>query len=216
MIDWGSGDGTTRRQLSPSRLTVQPRSLGEPVCGRLVVDGADRLARRCECRVCPVHEHLRQQRGDLAVRQLVAERLLEQVADHALALRPEHIERVGRDVGVGRRLQGEQADLGSVAVGDDQLVVTGELGEAARGFGDVAALKLGLSRLAALQQRVAAERGDDAHLLPPLDQRVDQRLLGREAVRGLLEDDRARPVDDLRGHFLTAVRWQAVHEQRVV
>ena len=163
-----------------------------------------------------VHEHLRQQRGDLAVRQLVAERLLEQVADHALALRAEHVEGVGRDLGVGGGLQCEQAHLGPVAVRDDQLVLTGQLGEAASGFRDVAALKLRLRRLAASQQRVAAERGDDAHLLPPLDQRVDQRLLGREPVRGLLEDDRARPVDHLRGDLLAAVGWQAVHEQRVV
>ena len=82
--------------------------------------------------------------------------LLEEVADHPLALRTEHVER-------GRGLQGEQADLGPVAVGDDQLVVAVQLSEAAGGVRDVTPLHVGVSGLAAPQQRVAAERGDHAH-----------------------------------------------------
>src|SRR5829696_4998920 len=64
------------------------------------------------------------------------------------------------------------------------------------------------------RQRVAAKRGDDAHLLPAPVQRVGQRLRGGRAVRCLLKNGRARPGDDLRGYLLAAVRRQAVHEER--
>ena len=42
-----------------------------------------------------------------------------------------------------------------------------------------------------------------------------QRLLRVQAVLGLVEDHRLRPVDHLVGHLLAAMRRQAVHEQRV-
>ena len=118
--------------------------------------GPNWLRRTFEGGVVGVDDDLCQERGDLAIRELVAESLLEEVADHPLALRTEHVER-------GRGLQGEQADLGPVAVGDDQLVVAVQLSEAAGGVRDVTPLHVGVSGLAAPQQRVAAERGDHAH-----------------------------------------------------
>ena len=66
--------------------------------------------------------------------------LVEQVADLALALGAEHVERVGRDRVVGVALQREQPDLRAVAVGDDHLVLGGELGDRGDGGRDVAAL----------------------------------------------------------------------------
>src|SRR5713226_3404825 len=43
----------------------------------------------------------------------------------------------------------------------------------------------------------------------------EERHLGVEAVAGLVENDRARPVDDLVGHLLAAMCGQAVEEYGV-
>ena len=102
-------------------------------------------------------------------REQVADLLLDEVADHALGLGAEHVERIGLDVLVGGALQREQADLRAVAVRDDELVVAGDPRESARGDPDVRALVAGGHRLAPLEQGVAAESDDDAHRtgLPP-------------------------------------------------
>ena len=71
-----------------------------------------------------VDEHLRQQRDDVALGELVAERLDEQVADHPLALRAEDVERVRRHGLVRLRFEREQPDLRAVAVRDDELVAS--------------------------------------------------------------------------------------------
>src|SRR5690606_16191537 len=44
------------------------------------------------------------------------------------------------------------------------------------------------------------------------EQELDQRHLRPQAVLRLVVDDRLRPVDDLGGDFLSAMRRQAVHE----
>ena len=55
--------------------------------------------------------------------QQVAELLLDHVADHALRLRAEDVERIGLVFGCTRRLQREQADLRAVAVADHDLML---------------------------------------------------------------------------------------------
>src|SRR5438094_6230008 len=52
-------------------------------------------------------------------------------------------------------------------------------------------------------------------IAPGPDQRRQKGHLGEEPVACLLENDRARTVDDLVGDLLAAVRRQAVEEDRV-
>ena len=68
-------------------------------------------------------DHRQHGRQRLVEGHQVAQLLLHEIADHALRLGAEDIERVGRDLLVGRALERQQADLGSVAVGDDELVL---------------------------------------------------------------------------------------------
>ena len=42
-----------------------------------------------------------------------------------------------------------------------------------------------------------------------------QTLLGVQPVLGFIENHRLRSIDDLVGNFLSAVRGQAMHEQRI-
>ena len=98
-----------------------------------------------------------------SIGQQVADLLLDEVADHALGLGAEDVERIGLDVLVGRALQGEQADLRTVAVGDDELVLARDPGEGLGRDPDVGPLMPGGHRLAPLQQGVAAEGDDDTH-----------------------------------------------------
>ena len=95
--------------------------------------------------------------------QQVAELLLDHVADHALGLGAQHVERIGLVGLVGGALQRQQPDLRAVAVGDHELVLPGDRRERLGRDADIRALDLGGHRLAALQQGVAAERDDDAH-----------------------------------------------------
>ena len=100
--------------------------------------------------------------------QVVLHRLQQPVADHPLGLGAEHVERVRRgQVRVGGALQRQHADLGAVAVGDDQLVLGGQRGQRVDRAATLRLLHVGVRLLAALQQRVAAERDDDAHLSRP-------------------------------------------------
>ena len=95
--------------------------------------------------------------------QQVAELLLDHVADHALGLGAQDIERIGLVGLVGGTLEREQADLRAIAMADDQLMLGGNRRQRLRRDMDVCALRLRRHRLAALEQRVAAESDDDAH-----------------------------------------------------
>lgn len=133
---------------------------GHPL-GRLTgVGRPDRLGRAGERRVGGIDKGAGEKGSDLEVGELVGQLLLEQVADGALRLGVEQVEpgRVVRLVGVG--LEGEQPDLGAVAVGDDEPVVLGQLGNRLGGRLDVGALSGVVVGLSAAQQSVAAE-GDD-------------------------------------------------------
>ena len=88
----------------------------------------------------------------------------------------------------------------SVAVGDHQFVVAGKRRQRCDSIDDVCFLDVGVGRLAALQQSVAAQRGDDPHGRCA-DRRDHGRLDGVQPVLGLVEDDRRRRLEDLVGHF---------------
>ncbi len=76
------------------------------------------------------------------------ELLLDDVADHALRLGAEDVERVGLDVLVGRSLERQEPDLRPVAVRHDELVVRRDPGQRLRRDPDVGPLVLGGHRLA--------------------------------------------------------------------
>jgi len=101
-------------------------------------------------------------------REVVLQRLQQPVADHALRHGPEGVERVGlAQLGVVGGLEGEDAHLRSVAVGDDDLVVLGERRERLHGAVDVVALGLGVGLLSPLEQGISAEGDDDSHVPTP-------------------------------------------------
>jgi hypothetical protein len=81
------------------------------------------------------------------------QRLLQQVADHPLALGAEHVERIGVDRRVGLALEQQQPDLRAVAVRDRDGVPVQQRRERACGLGEVAALDRGADRLAAGRRR---------------------------------------------------------------
>ena len=168
----GWGDATTRRKWSPSRAIVHPSSALERLRPLLGVDRADRLRRRAEGGVVSVDDDLRQDRDRRPSGQAVPEFLLEHVADHALALGAEDVERVRRHVGVGERLQRQQPDLRAVSVGEHDLVRRGKRGDRRHRVARVAALHLRAQLLASPEQRVSAEGDDDPPALhdryPPM------------------------------------------------
>ena len=93
--------------------------------------------------------------------QQVAQLLFDDVADHALGLRAQHVERIRVDGVVGRGLQRQQPDLRPVAVRDDELVAGGDRRDPFGRRPDVGPLVLRRHRFAAPQQRIAAEGDDD-------------------------------------------------------
>ena len=91
-----------------------------------VVDGPDELGGVGERRIRRVDLHHGQHGGErLLEGQEIAQFLLDHVADHALGLGAEDVERVCFHLLVGGRLEGQQPDLRPVAVRDDQLVWLG-------------------------------------------------------------------------------------------
>ena len=149
--------GLGRRHHPPEVVAVGLEGpallLGHAVGRFLVIDGADGLGRVLEGRVGRVDLDHREHRGQrLLEGHEVAQLLLDEVADHALGLGAEDVERVGRHLLVGRTLEGQQADLWSVAVGDDQLVLVGDRRQLDAGGPDVLALVLGGHGLASAQQ----------------------------------------------------------------
>ena len=155
----GAGEGTTRRQRSPSGLNAQPYSLAELAGLGLVVAGADELRRVVERGVVGVDLDHRQDRRERHLeRQEVAELLLDEVADHPLGLGGEDVERIGLDLrGVRGALEREQSDLRAVAVREHEAVALRDRRQRLGGDADVRALGGGGHRLAAPEQRVAAQ-----------------------------------------------------------
>jgi hypothetical protein len=76
-------------------------------------------------------DDLRQHGDHLAPGHRIAELLGEDVADHAVGLRAEHVERCPVPIGGG--LEDEQSHLRAVAVGHDEIVIARQLGQRASG-----------------------------------------------------------------------------------
>ena len=94
-------------------------------------------------------------------------------------------------------LQGEQADLGPVTVGHDDLVVTGELSDRRDGRRDVRALGRGVGGLTSTQERIATECDDYPHDLLAVSTPGDHRVLVLSSVRWLSACDRGSGLDGL-------------------
>ena len=130
----------------------------------LVIDRPDKLSRLVKGRVVGVDFDHGQNRGELlAGGEEVLELLLDDVADHAFRLGAEHIERKRLVRLVSGTLQGEQADLRSIAVRDDEFVLHGERRKRGRSNTDVRALVFRGKWFAAFQERVSTQSDDDAH-----------------------------------------------------
>jgi hypothetical protein len=81
----------------------------------------------------------------------------------------EDVERVrAGEAGVCFALHGQQADLGAVAMTDDEVMVGGERRERCRRPLYVMALDFRVGAFTAFQKRVSAKRDDDAHLSRPV------------------------------------------------
>ena len=188
----GSGEGTTRRQCSPSCLNVQPFSAATASACCLSYMGPTNLVGSANAGSAGSTSTMVSTvaKGHLG-RQDVAQLLLDQVADHPLGLGAEDVEGVGLDLVVGGRLQRQQADLRAVAVRDHQFVLAGEGRERAGRDAHVLALHLDRHRLAPLEQGVAPQADDDRAWQPSsVTQRGDHdRLDGVHAVLGLVPDD---------------------------
>ena len=122
-IERGVGDATTRRQRlaihrdRPAALLSRGPSPRWPS-----YDGPDGLGRPLESRIERVDNGLRDERRDRTPPSDVPELAFEEVADHALGLGAEHVERIGAHVAERLALEREQPDLRTVAVRDHQLV----------------------------------------------------------------------------------------------
>lgn len=122
----------------------------------------------CEGRIVGPYEGVGDERGDPATGQGVVEGAGQQGADHPLGLGAEQVQRIGgAEGGVGRAFHGEQADLGAVAVSEDDLVLVSQSSQGGGHPVDVRLLDGGVGALAAVEQGVAAEGDDDTHGFSP-------------------------------------------------
>jgi hypothetical protein len=138
--------------------------VGEPLGVTAGVDRADELRGGGEGRIRSVDYGLRHHRDDGTGDAGVAQLLGEPVADHPLGLGTEGIQGIGPGQGgIALALHGQEPDLGSVAVTDDQLVRGGERREGLRRALDVMVLNRGVGLVVALQQGVAAEGDHGQH-----------------------------------------------------
>ncbi len=141
-----------------------PTAFGrETPCVLYAIHGSDRLRRRGKRGVLRVDDDLGEQGDDLTPGPRVRELSLEQVADHPFDLGTEDVERLGANVAVRLALECEQADLRSITVHDHQSARIGEVREHLGGGAHVLALRLGIERLPASEERVAAECRDNQH-----------------------------------------------------
>ena len=138
---------------------------GEGLSDVLVVDGPDGLAGVLEGRIVDVHLDHREQGGQWLVEgHEIAQLLLHQIADHALRLRAQDVQRIWRHLRVGRALQSQQAHLRPVPVRDDQLVLNRDRRQLLAGDADVVALVVAAHGLTPSKQGIATQGDDDSHV----------------------------------------------------
>jgi hypothetical protein len=117
-----------------------------------------------ECRIVRCHQCLCDEANHLFCRERVPESLEQEVADHSLCFGHQGVEgvRMGEG-GIPGAFQRQEANLGSIAVRDDQVVVEGERGQSFHSRDYVLLLNLGSRCFAALEECIAAQGDDDPH-----------------------------------------------------
>jgi len=145
----------------PAQLLLAPLGL------LLLEEGPDRLGRLEECRILGVDEDLGDEGRDIAAHvaaaQGVEHGLLQDVAEAALRVGDQHVQRFGGE-GLPRRfVLGQQlAHLGPVAVRDHQVVVAADQGhQVVADVRGVLLVDLDAGFLAGRHEGMAAERHDD-------------------------------------------------------
>ena len=128
----------------------------------LFVDGADKFGRIGKRRILGINLHLSQQRGDIAARHQVFQLLDQHVADHALGLGTQHIQRIGGYLGIGAVLQGQQADLRAVTMHQYHVVLLSDQGDGLGGSCNVLALDIRFQWLTTTEQCIATQSDDDS------------------------------------------------------
>ena len=163
----GRGDDAAPTLLAP---VLPPLTVGDEGLGLLArKEPADRFRGAGEAGVLGVDEGARDDRGDGwphgAAGQGGLEGVEQDEADGALGLGAAPVERHGwHDVGSELVLDEEVADLGSVAVGDDDLVAgADEVREVAARRRDGGMLGLGCRVAAGARHGVSAQRDEHPH-----------------------------------------------------
>ena len=161
----------TRRQPRPASSTTGQPAVSKSCARDFVQESADRLGRALKGRVVAVDQGLGDigdaAKGEVALVEFVAQRLLQHVADAALGVGHDEVHRRGVHLGRGEfvALQ-DVADLRAVAVGDDGAPAgLDEVGDVGRGFANGVPLVLHLRMLRVLDERVAAD-GDEGQRRP--------------------------------------------------
>jgi hypothetical protein len=132
--------------------------IGELAGLGLGVERTDELGRRREGGVVRVHDDAGDDRDAVLVVDEVVELHLEHVADLALRLRVEDVERIRRRLRVRVAHERQQPNLRAVAVRDHEVVAQRSARQDACGIPRRLRLVDGFERLSAAQQGVAAER----------------------------------------------------------
>jgi hypothetical protein len=113
-----------------------------------------------ESRIVGRNLYLGEESSELAARENRGEFTLEPIAKHALGLSSEHVEREIREFGRRSILRRQDSNLGTIAVGDHNIMCAREVGDRRRRIADSLTLLSDALRSPTRRQRVAAQ-GDD-------------------------------------------------------
>lgn len=158
---WARHDPAPLVAVLPHRPALRSRKLAGI---RLAVHRPHELGGILHGRIVGVHFDHRENRGDRFLRRdQVPELLFDEVADHALGLGTEDVERVGGDIVVAGRLQRQQPDLRAVAVRNHQLMVDGHRRKCLACGLHVRPLTLDGHGLTSLLKRISPKCNHDSH-----------------------------------------------------
>ena len=109
--------------------------------------------------------NLSQQHTNFTLWKLVFQRLLQHIANHSLTFRAENVERIGGDAGIRTVLQRQKSNLRAIAVHQNHAPLLCELSDSFCRQLNVLALDVSFQRLAAFEQRIAAQRHNQSRFV---------------------------------------------------
>ena len=115
-----------------------------------VIDRTDKFLRRRKGRIVRCHSNTRHHCRYRRYRRFLRQALGQHIANHALALRHQHVQRVRFDVAIGQILQRQQAYLRPVAVHNGQTVMLRQTRQRGNGTVNIAILIFYRQRFSAL------------------------------------------------------------------